>query len=159
MELFQGYISEVNMDEGELHLDVIFDDADWYSAPAEGELQHVPPPARDLGSIQNKRRPQHQSKRGGAVTRRMARAKANIQKRKRRRAKVKGKPSPVRQTVNRRGATQPTNYQENIYQHLSRLGLFYNRAGAQKRGRRGAGVAKRGPGQPDGSSPGPEAKG
>ena len=46
MELFQGYISEVNMDEGELHLDVIFDDTDWYSAPAAGELQHVPPPSR-----------------------------------------------------------------------------------------------------------------
>ena len=42
MELFQGYISEVDVDEGELHLDVIFDDTDWYSAPAAGELQHVP---------------------------------------------------------------------------------------------------------------------
>ena len=146
------------MNEGELHLGVIFDDADCYSAPAAGEPQHVPPPARrGLGLIQNQGRPQpHTKKRGGAVTRRMVRAKANIQKRNRRTVKVKGKPPPVRQTVNRRWATQPTNYQGNIYQHLSRLGLFYNRAGAQKRGRRGTGVAKRGPGQPDGSPPGPE---
>ena len=68
MELFQGYISEVNMDEGELHLDVIFDDTDWYSAPAAGELQHVPPPpeAQEArGQYLNRADPRHRSGGGG----------------------------------------------------------------------------------------------
>ena len=111
------------------------------------------------GSVSKQGRPQAQIRRGGGVTRRMARAKAQIKKKNRRQAKARGRPPSRQQTTARKWATQPKNYQENNYQYLSRLGLFFTRTGAQKRGRRGTGVAKRGPGQPDGSSPGPEAKG